>query len=184
MDSTLACLAAWMPRQRWYAGKGRTPSLRLTAWWDVPAAEDVRVRTFLVTDEGSLPPVLYQIPVVARATETVDAPPDHIVGSPEPGTTFIDGPFDPAYTGALLALVTGGGTGRGPVATATGIPSGHTPVDMPRRAGVLTGEQSNTSIIYEAPTGRGIPIICKVYRQLHAGLNPDIELPTALADAG
>jgi predicted trehalose synthase len=29
-----------------------------------------------------------------------------------------------------------------------------------------------------------MPIICKVFRQLHPGLNPDIELQTALADAG
>ena len=35
----------------------------------VPAG--ARVRTFLVSDEGSLPAVLYQIPVVSRATATV-----------------------------------------------------------------------------------------------------------------
>src|SRR5215207_8255699 len=107
MDSTLACLAAWMPRQRWYSAKGRPPSLRLVAWWDPPAPpadaaggedSEARVRTFLVADEGALPAVLYQIPVVSRATATVDASPDHIIGSPEPGTTFIDGTFDPAYT--------------------------------------------------------------------------------------
>jgi predicted trehalose synthase len=46
---------------------------------------------------------------------------------------------------------------------------------------VITGEQSNTSLIYRCS---GVPIICKVYRQLHAGLNPDIELPMALAEAG
>lgn len=111
MDSTLACLAAWMPRQRWYAAKARPPSLRLVSWWELPpptdadtaadeaagpsANSDARIRTYLVADEGSLPAVLYQIPVVARATETVTADPDHVIGSPEPGTTFIDGPFDP-----------------------------------------------------------------------------------------
>jgi maltokinase len=94
MDSTLACLAAWMPRQRWYAAKGRPPSLRLVSWWDLPAASavdaDARIRTYLVADEGALPVVLYQLPVVSRATETVDALPDHIIGSPEPGTTPSD----------------------------------------------------------------------------------------------
>jgi predicted trehalose synthase len=191
MDSTLACLAAWMPRQRWYAAKGRPPSLRLVAWWEPPDAAvdantmrpDARVRTFLVADEGALPAVLYQIPVVSRATASVEASPDHIIGSPEPGTTFIDGPFDPAYTAALLAMVTSGGQGIGPRATATGNPTRVVPADAPRTATVLAGEQSNTSLIYRSDDG-AMPIICKVFRQLHPGLNPDIELQTALADAG
>ncbi|MDY0909337.1 maltokinase N-terminal cap-like domain-containing protein [Microbacterium sp. CFBP9034] len=185
MDSTLACLAAWMPRQRWYAAKGRPPSLRLISWWDLaPAAaqdEDARIRTYLVADEGALPVVLYQLPVVSRATETVDAPPDHIIGSPEPGTTFIDAPFDPAYARALIRMVTLGGRGEGPRTVATGHPAPDAPSDEPRSATVMTGEQSNTSLIYRSS---GMPIICKVYRQLHPGLNPDIELPTALAAAG
>nr|BFF11886.1 hypothetical protein GCM10025699_31890 [Microbacterium flavescens] len=185
MDSTLACLAAWMPRQRWYAAKGRPPSLRLISWWDLApvAAEDAgaRIRTYLVADEGAFPAVLYQLPVVSRATETVDALPAHIIGDPEPGTTFIDGPFDPAYARALIRLVTLGGTGEGPRTVATGHPALDAPPDEPRSASVVTGEQSNTSLIYRCS---GVPIICKVYRQLHPGLNPDIELPTALAEAG
>ncbi|WP_194411269.1 maltokinase N-terminal cap-like domain-containing protein [Microbacterium cremeum] len=197
MDSTLACLAAWMPRQRWYAAKARPPSLRLVSWWELPpptdadtaadeaagpsANSDARIRTYLVADEGSLPAVLYQIPVVARATETVTADPDHVIGSPEPGTTFIDGPFDPAYASALLRLVAGGGTAQGPQTRVAGHPAaGAAPGDV-ATSRVVTGEQSNTSLIYE---GGGMPVICKVYRQVHPGLNPDIELQLALAEAG
>jgi len=188
MDSILACLAAWMPRQRWYAAKGRPPSLRLVSWWDLaplPAERHdsgARVRTFLVADEGALPAVLYQIPVVERATETVVAEPEHIIGSPEPGSTFIDGPFDDAYALALLELVERGGLAGGPQTTATGHPSSAVaPAGLLRVARVVSGEQSNTSLIYE---GDGVPVICKVYRQLHAGLNPDIELQVALAATG
>lgn len=184
MDSTLACLATWMPRQRWYAGKGRLPSLRLVSWWDLPVDlprdSGVRVRTFLVADEGALPSVLYQIPVVSRPTEDVHAHADHIIGSPEPGTTFIDGPHDPAYAAALLSLVTQGGIGEGPRTIATGHPTTAVP-DEPRVATVISGEQSNTSLLYQ---GAGMPIICKVYRQLQTGFNPDIELQNALAAAG
>jgi len=189
MDSTLACLAAWMPRQRWYAAKGRSPSLRLLSWWDLTDRSDpsdeigagARVRTFLVADEGALPVVIYQIPVVERATETVDADPDHIIGSPVPGTTFIDGPFDPAYTQALLRLIADESTAHGPQTTAIGHAAapGLAPAHATSR--VISGEQSNTSLIFE---GDGTPVICKVYRQLHAGLNPDIELQEALAQAG
>lgn len=187
MDSTLACLAAWMPRQRWYAAKGRPPSLRLVAWWDLTPGDEeaeqdaARVRTFLVADEGALPAVLYQIPVVARPTETVDADPDHVIGSPSPGTTFIDGPFDTAYAQALLRLIADGGVAHGPQTTAIGRPAAVAEPAGPRSSRVVSGEQSNTSLIYE---GTGTPVICKVYRQLHAGLNPDIELQEALAAVG
>ncbi|MBU4465110.1 MAG: phosphotransferase [Actinobacteria bacterium] len=185
MDSTLACLAAWMPRQRWYAAKGRTPNLRFIASWDFdPDADGVRVRTILVSDESSLPAVLYQVPLVARATDAVDSDSDHIIGSPEPGTTLIDGPFDPAYAGALLRMVTRGGTAHGPRTVVTGHPAASASIARDDLiAGVLSGEQSNTSLVYAARDGSA-PVICKVFRQLHPGLNPDIELQTGLADAG
>jgi len=49
------------------------------------------------------------------------------------------------------------------------------------RSRVLGGEQSNTSIVLE---GDGPPVICKVFRALHDGDNPDVELQSALAAAG
>ncbi|NYE19955.1 maltokinase N-terminal cap-like domain-containing protein [Microbacterium immunditiarum] len=193
MDSTLACLAAWMTRQRWYAGKGRAPSLRLVAWFDLAIAGQeadaadpalLRVRTFLVLDEGALPVVLYQVPIVARATASVEDSGDHVIGDPEPGVTFIDGPHDPVYARALFSLVTRGGAGSGPRTTARGVPAAdfetHT---ASYESTVLTGEQSNTSIIYRSADG-GPSVICKVFRQLHPGLNPDIELQSALCAAG
>ncbi|QKJ19150.1 maltokinase N-terminal cap-like domain-containing protein [Microbacterium hominis] len=188
MDSTLACLATWMPRQRWYAGKGRAPALRLVSWWDAEpstAHPNARVRTYLVSDEASLPPVLYQVPVVIRETADVDVSPDHIIGSPEPGFTFVDGPFDPAYAAALLRLIVDGERGSGPQADAAGhrAPAvGDIPVPGPAsRAHVMAGEQSNTSLVYR---GDGDEVICKIYRQPQPGVNPDIELSSALAAAG
>lgn len=189
MDSTLGCLAAWMPRQRWYAAKGRTPTLRIVAAWDLPVptgGDGIRIRTYLVADEGSLPPVLYQVPVVARATASVEAAAAHVIGTPEPGTTLIDGPFDPAYAAALLQLATqGGATGRRGHGAARGMPAASAPpTTRDTIAAVLTGEQSNTSLIYRPIDAESLPVICKVFRQLHPGLNPEIELQTALADAG
>jgi predicted trehalose synthase len=175
-----------MPRQRWYAAKGRPPSLRLVAWWELPPpeADGVRLRTYLVADEGALPVVLYQIPVVARATETVAAHPDHVIGSPEPGTTFIDGPFDPAFAEALVRLLLTGGIAVGPRAKAKGVAALPLDGDSRRTAAVLAGEQSNTSLIYRSEVEDEMPIIVKLYRQVHPGLNPDIELASALAAAG
>lgn len=189
MDSTLACLAAWMPRQRWYSAKGRPPALRLVGSWDLvsgdPADADIRIRTLLVADEGALPPVLYQIPVVARSTDSVDADAAHIIGSPEPGTTLVDGPFDRAYAAALLHLVARGGETVGARTIARGHPAAAShELSLDLASAPLTGEQSNTSLIYRSDEPGTVPIICKIFRQLHAGLNPDIELQSALADAG
>jgi maltokinase len=52
---------------------------------------------------------------------------------------------------------------------------------------VLSGEQSNTSIIYDMvdPDGNAVnPMICKVFRAIHHGENPDVVLQTVLAGAG
>lgn len=189
MDSTLACLAAWMPRQRWYSARGRPPALRVIGSWDLaptdPADVDIRIRTLLIADEGSLPAVLYQVPVVARSTDDVDAEAAHIIGSPEPGTTLIDGPFDPAYAAALLRVVTRGGTAEGARTSARGNPAaGADELSLDLTSAPLTGEQSNTSLIYRSEDPDAIPIICKIFRQLHPGMNPDIELQTALALSG
>ena len=46
---------------------------------------------------------------------------------------------------------------------------------------VLSGEQSNTSVICELPTG---PVMTKVFRVLQDGPNPDVEVTKALTEAG
>ena len=71
---------AWRPGCRDSAGTPPRDAPRACAWSRGgisppadPQDADARIRTFLVADEGALPVVLYQIPVVSRATETVDA---------------------------------------------------------------------------------------------------------------
>jgi maltokinase len=52
---------------------------------------------------------------------------------------------------------------------------------------VLSGEQSNTSIIIDlvdAHDQPGRPVICKVFRVVAAGQNPDVSVQSALAHAG
>ncbi|WP_193721630.1 hypothetical protein, partial [Georgenia subflava] len=75
------------------------------------------------------------------------------------------------------------GTGR-----ARGHRAGLLPALRVRGSSVLRGEQSNTSIIVDAvdaddpATAR--PVILKVFRVLHPGRNPDVEVQQALALAG
>ncbi|MFT4219853.1 MAG: aminoglycoside phosphotransferase [Microbacterium sp.] len=177
MDRTLDLLTDWMPRQRWYAGKGRAPKLRLVAEWALPCPDPAaRVRVLVLADDATEPPTLYQAPVVS-CHSSASGP--HEIGPAENGTVLVDGPHHAAYAAALLGLATEGGAHA--AGALRGIPSSSTQ-GAPRnaRARVLSGEQSNTSIIYHAESGA--PVICKLYRQLHPGLNPDIELQTALAE--
>lgn len=160
MDSTVACLTDWMPRQRWYSAT-TTPRLRVLASHEL-ASDDpgARVRVLVVADESVTPPPVYQVPVVARTSPGPGVSPDRVIGVVD-GATLIDGADDPAYQGALLEQL---------------VPGAAAP------ATVLVGEQSNTSVIY-APAA-GTPVIAKVFRRLQPGLHPDIELQTALAEAG
>jgi len=200
MDSAVAAIAEWMPRQRWFGGKGHAPVLRLIGEFELPTVEEgARVRTLLVMDDASEPPILYQVPVVERAERAHSpAASDHLIGRLPDGGFLYDGPHDRAYTDALLALIVGEHKAGSKGADASGHYSGAESTDAgttadPGAAGtarppasapatVLGGEQSNTSIIYRP--AEPAPIICKVFRQLHHGDNPDVTLQTALAASG
>lgn len=186
MDSAVAAIAEWMPLQRWFGGKGHAPLLRLIGAFELPTVDEgVRVRTLLVMDDAADPPILYQVPVVERdERQHSPAASDHLIGHLPDGGFLYDGPHDRAYTDALLATIVGELAASSHGADAVGHYSGDTgvrpPVSAP--ATVLGGEQSNTSIIYRP--GESSPIICKVFRQLHHGDNPDVTLQTALAASG
>ncbi|VXA99495.1 putative Maltokinase [Microbacterium sp. 8M] len=185
VDGVRALLAEWMPRQRWFAAKGRHSALRIVTWWDLPAVpgdEAVQVRTFLVADDAAVPVALYQVPLVARPDASVPPGSPNAVGSPEPGWTLLDGAHDPAFATALRRLVTAGGSGTGPGSEAHGVPVLPAPATGRWTSDVLRGEQSNTSIIFRSDDAP--PMIVKIFRLLHAGVNPDIELQSGLAAAG
>ena len=66
-------------------------------------------------------------------------------------------------------------------------PLGHGGTPRVTGSRVLTGEQSNTSIIIDvAESGgeSGRPVICKVFRVVANGSNPDVSVQSALARAG
>ncbi len=162
MNNTLAALTAWLPRQRWYTSTDGIPRLRVLSDEPLPSDDPgAEVRVLVVADDAPGAPIVYQVPLVVR-TATDAATSASFIGLTDAGRRLLDGPHDPAYTAALWRTIA--------------------PEQDVARAEVLSGEQSNTSIIFHP--GHGTPIICKVFRRLHAGLNPDIELQTALAGAG
>jgi predicted trehalose synthase len=174
-------IAAWMSLQRWYANKGALPQLEEIGSWQLGSEEPgVEIVTHLFIDHTVGKPALYQVPLTYRAQRMAD---DRSLVGVIDGRYAYDGPHDPAYTSALLALITGELEVNGDRTWVLGNHAGGEPTPAARRVSrVLTGEQSNTSIVFEPESG--IPIICKVFRTLHDGDNPDVELQSALAAAG
>ena len=175
----LAFVSPWMTQQRWFANKGAVPVLEQIGTWEMePNETDVRVITHLLLDHTVGKPALYQVPLTYRREPLANS--SALVGDLD-GSWVYDAPYDPAYTSALLDVITHGVESRGDGVWAIGKRTAlHVGAGLVSR--VLTGEQSNTSIIFEHE--HETPVICKVFRALHDGDNPDVVLQTALAQAG
>ena len=180
-------LPSWMVRQRWYAGKGRVPVLQRVGGvrFQDPAG-DVDIDVHLLRDGSGHSPTIYQVPLTCRSAPLAGA--DHaLVATVELSsvdTRYVyDAPHDPVFAAALLRLMLD--------EQHVGVARGHrVATDSPGEflaSHILEGEQSNTSIVFDlvdafgAPTN---PLICKLFRVLHHGDNPDVVVRSALAAAG
>ncbi|MFW5468892.1 maltokinase N-terminal cap-like domain-containing protein [Knoellia sp. CPCC 206435] len=188
---------SWMGSQRWYAAKGASPSVRrLTSWRLGDPAGEVGVETLVVADDSGPAPVVYQVPLTYRGAPVPEL--EHaLVGVMEHsvlGRRWVyDAPHDPVYAAQLLELVQGRVRAE---STAASDAFDDTVVAQPGRAWtravtvrgskVLSGEQSNTSVILDCvdASGEPVPVIVKVFRMLSAGENPDVVLQSALVEAG
>ncbi|WP_111718515.1 phosphotransferase [Homoserinimonas sp. OAct 916] len=185
-------LAGWMRRQRWFVGAGGEPSLRIVASVPLPPAgdaeaADVDVAIHFIADETESPAVLYQVPVTGRRVKPEAL--DHgLIGTvtDDQGhrVHLFDGPEDPAFAHRLLHLIVRGEGVSGDRAQVRGVAVAPWPFEN-LTSEVLRGEQSNTSIVYTpGGGGRGLPAICKLFRMVHHGDNPDVVLQSALFEAG
>ena len=182
--------AEWIPRQRWFGGKGRPITITtrrigglvkgdLADERDSGAPLGIWAAEIAYDDDGSTD--LYQVPVSAYG-ERIE-PLDHaLIGviDREGAPVFVyDALFDKYVTGRWLDGVRRVGTpeeNTGPLHfDRVGEPT-EVPVDATSL--VLSGEQSNTSLVY------GDTAIMKVFRRLQPGINPDIEVHTALSRLG
>ncbi|MCX7521665.1 phosphotransferase [Microbacterium sp. STN6] len=197
-SSRIDLLTGWMPRQRWYTGKGRAPALRIIGTVELAASAGVHSRIHLVMDERDGRSVLYQVPVAERR-EPLSGGEAALIGVLGEGRSedddgldgelvepryLYDGPRDAAFAEALLALIVDDGHATGDRADAHGRSA--RPFTYQRMtSAVLDGEQSNTSIVYRFDETASLPrLICKVFRALHHGENPDVTLQQALFEAG
>ena len=200
-------LAAWMHSQRWYAHKGTgVPTVQLLGWAPLHVAGDHVVVATVIgagTETGS--EALYQVPVVLRrpgqgATGEEGAQ-IGVLAVPGGPLRADDATRDPDGRAAMLRMLAAGAGAAGPdlrlsSRTVTGGPSQADgaaapaqddgacglPVGPGASSRLLSGEQSNTSMIFEAEGAR--PVIVKLFRVLQDGENPDVVLQGALTDAG
>ena len=190
-----AFLPQWVAQQRWYAGKGRVPAMRRIGGLQLLDPDgQVDIDVHLLLDESAYPATTYQVPLTSRAAPLPGA--EHaliaMLEHDSLGTRYVyDGPHDPVFAAALLRLMLDKGTTDSDGTQGSVVAAGHrvAAADPGQLVAshVLTGEQSNTSIILDLADKHGVassPLICKLFRVLHHGENPDVVVQSALADAG
>lgn len=200
VPSKLDLVAPWMAHQRWYAAKGASPSLRrLRSYRLEDPAGQVGLEVLVLADDAGGVPVVYQVPLSYRGAPLEGAE-DALVGTMSHsalGTRWVyDACHDPLFADRMVALLRGSDRAHASQQgvlfddTITGHPHPLWTVEpLVRRSHVLKGEQSNTSIIVDAvdaaaPQSAPIPLMLKIFRVLQPGHNPDVELQSALAEAG
>ncbi|MGW2717497.1 maltokinase N-terminal cap-like domain-containing protein [Streptomyces sp. NPDC001492] len=183
MASLAGLLREWLPRQRWFAGKDRpVTDLGLLSMTELfPGCLHLLVHTGqsgLPAPSGAAPAGdCYQLllgvrrhasprlgrALIGRAEE-----------GPLAGLTVYDALQDPRSAQLLLERLRQPGA-AGPLRFEAD-PSVHVPAGLVPR--VLEAEQSNSSLVY------GDEFILKVFRRVQPGVNPDLEVPGALAGQG
>lgn len=181
-------LREWLPRQRWFAGKGRpvTGFALVTATELLPPTAKLGLYHLLVRAHQPLqaghtgqeqPGDCYQLLIGVREAlppRLAHALIGHVTRGPLAGRTVYEALHDTRPAELLLeALRTRARIGglrfeRNP---AQEIRSGL----VPR---LMRAEQSNSSVVY------GDTFILKLLRRIVPGINPDLELPLALAREG
>ncbi|MFD5796178.1 maltokinase [Streptomyces diastatochromogenes] len=186
LASLAPLLREWLPRQRWFAGKGRP----VTGFTQVAATEllppDGRLGLYHLLLRVHQPPALgapphpgdcYQLLIGVREALPPRLAPaliGHVAEGPLAGRTVYEALYDPRPADVLLeALRTQARVG--------GLRFEREPGQEIREglvARLMTAEQSNSSIVY------GDTFILKLLRRVVPGVNPDLEIPRALAREG
>ncbi|AKZ58228.1 Maltokinase [Streptomyces ambofaciens ATCC 23877] len=181
-------LRDWLPRQRWFAGKGRpvTGFSLVAATELLPADARLGLHHVLVRAHQQLsagtgapeePGDCYQLLIGAREALPPRLAPaliGHVTEGPLAGRTVYDALYDTRPAEVLLEALRSRARIGGlrferdrDQEIRTGL--------VPR---LMTAEQSNSSVVY------GDTFILKLLRRIVPGVNPDLELPLALARAG
>jgi maltokinase len=165
-------LGDWLPLQRWFGGKGRPiHGLQIVSSSTVRPGDPSLEHVIVAVDHGE-DVERYQLLVGLR--DEVPQRLEHAVIGRLADTTAYDAAHDVELTAYVL----------GDLAAALDVGPLHfrTMPDADIKTGassrVLPAEQSNTSLVF------GDDYIFKLFRKVSPGINPDLEITRALAEAG
>ena len=170
----------WLPGQRWFGGKGR-PLRSMRIEDDVallegdPALHEVLVETAYADGDVEH----YQV-LVGLRREGQDRTEHSPIGTLGELIAY-DAVHDPELMAVLLSGIVDGRTVGDLSFVAADSPDDDpeaAPIDVTVPGRLLTNEQSNSSVVF------GDVAILKLFRKVHAGVNPDLELSRVLAAAG
>lgn len=175
-DGTKTMLS-YVRDQRWFAGKGGDSHLIAveTLPWLASGPGEPRVRVELLTIETDGRPQLYQLPVAhyPQPQERIGQALVCVVADADSGeATYV---YDALHDKFAIAVIVRGFVN--PDAALEHHTIGEIAWDDPPASVMISGEQSNTSLILADE------LILKVFRKLDSGRNPDIEVHAALSDA-
>ncbi|PRB41487.1 1,4-alpha-glucan branching enzyme [Arthrobacter sp. MYb23] len=192
-------LRTWLPGKRWFPVKSPDFALEQVGGFSLPPASGTHTGveaqfevvllavTHRTADGGSRTDVV-QVPLSYRSQPLPEATTALLgeLADPQRGLRFVyDAVFDPGFVTAWLELMRSEGTvpAQGAAAGAQGhLTRGRVSLPgHPTSVKVLSGEQSNTSVIID---DGGSAAIVKIFRVLAAGKNPEVELGAALTAAG
>jgi maltokinase len=176
-------LREWLPRQRWFAGKGApvTGFSPVAETELLPSDGRLGLRHLLVRAHQPPAPAeagdCYQLLIGAREALPPRLAPaliGHVTDGPLAGHTVYDALYDPRPAEVLLEALRSR-------ARIGGLRFERAPGQEIRDglvARLMTAEQSNSSVVY------GDTFILKLLRRVVPGVNPDLEIPLALAREG
>ncbi|MFE0104788.1 maltokinase [Streptomyces sp. NPDC059009] len=172
-------LRAWLPRQRWFAGKGRPVDGFdvLAATELLPPGRELGLVHLLVDAVSERSSDCYQLLLGVRDALPPHLAPaliGHVTEGPLAGRTVYDALPDQALARVLFERLRS--PGRLGVLRFRRDLEREIPGDLVPRP--LGAEQSNSSLVY------GDTFILKLFRRVVPGVNPDLELPLALARQG
>ena len=167
-----ALLPDWLPQQRWFGAKGRTIRDIAIISDRVLVQGDPTMRHLLVAVDLGEETEIYQLLIGSR--DEVPQRLEHAVIGVENNSLLYDAAHDPELTHVLLQMLAG-------AVDENGLRCRHLPgteLETDLTSIVMGAEQSNTSIVF------GQDYILKLFRKVAGGLNPDLEITRALAEAG